>query len=100
MTPDINVHLVDLPPKVTEMVCPSGDGYTIYLDAHQTCEKQRASLLHALHHIYNDDWSKTDIQSIEYNAHTKAPRSLKPQGAQSGGTLEKSRWRAETPTAL
>lgn len=85
MTPDINVYVVDLPPKVREMVCPSGAGYTIYLDAHQSHETQQQSLRHALAHIYNDDWSRCDVQAIEHSAHKKAPCDKLPQGALPGG---------------
>ena len=74
MNPDINVYVVDLPPKIKEMVCPSGCGYTIYIDAHQNIETQRQSFLHAMCHIYGDDWSKESVQSIEFYAHKKAPR--------------------------
>lgn len=61
------VYLVDLP--VDEMVTPCADGYTIYLNARLSYRGRVKAYLHALEHIERDDWSKTDVQKIEAEAH-------------------------------
>ena len=68
MTPDIFVYLVDLP--VREAVTPSGPcEYTVYINARLSEEGRQAALLHALHHIENDDFSKATAEEAEQAAH-------------------------------
>ena len=65
----IYVYLADLPGKVSEMVTPCADGYTVYINARMSTERQRKAYNHALKHIRNNDWERTDVQLIEEAAH-------------------------------
>ena len=52
------------------MVVKNDDGfYTILLDPNDTYERQLQTVRHELEHILNDDFSKSDIQLIEAEAH-------------------------------
>lgn len=66
---DIFVYMAELPSTVHEAVMPCADGYTIYLNAGDTRERQIKSYMHALNHIRNCDWEKSDVQEIERQAH-------------------------------
>ena len=66
---DIYVYVVDMP--VSEAVTPSGAfSYTVYINARLSAERQREALLHALRHIQNDDFSRSDVQEVENHAHS------------------------------
>lgn len=69
---DIQIRLLDFPTnKVTETVTHNADGsYTIFLNSRMTQERQLESYLHAMRHITNNDFEKTDVQEIESEAHT------------------------------
>lgn len=69
MTDDIYIYLVDLPYRITEMVCPCCGGYTIYLNSRMDRETQKKGYLHAMGHIENNDFEKEDVQIIEDTAH-------------------------------
>lgn len=65
---DIYVYLVDLP--VDEAVCPcDAFGYTIYINARLNSENRLRAFQHALRHIRNNDFEKTEVQQIESEAH-------------------------------
>lgn len=68
---DIQIRLLDFPTnKVTETVTQNADGsYTIFLNSKLTQERQLESYLHAMRHITNNDFEKTDVQEIESEAH-------------------------------
>jgi len=66
---DIYTYIVDMPTELREMVAPCIDGYTVYINAKLDTDKQREAYNHALKHILSDDWSKSDVQEIEYTAH-------------------------------
>ena len=68
---DYQVRLIDFPEgKVKEAVTENEDGtYTIFISTSLSCEEQRKSFLHALRHIENGDFDKTDADSIELYAH-------------------------------
>lgn len=70
-TPDVNVVLMDFPSKKgNEMVVPNEDGsYTILINAGLNYESQLKAYEHAMSHIKNDDFSKDNVQEIEYYAH-------------------------------
>lgn len=52
------------------MVVKNDDGfYTILLDPNDTYERRLQTVRHELQHILNDDFSKSDIQLIETEAH-------------------------------
>jgi hypothetical protein len=68
---DIQIRLLDFPTnKVTETVTHNADGsYTIFLNSRMTQEREWESYLHAMRHITNNDFEKTDVQEIESEAH-------------------------------
>lgn len=69
-TPDVNTFLVNFPTPGKEMVVPNEDGsYTILINAKLSQDGQLEAYQHALNHINNGDFEKTDIQSIESRAH-------------------------------
>jgi len=51
------------------MVCPCINGYTIYIDDKLSPEGRRDAYRHALYHITNHDFEKSDVNSIEIEAH-------------------------------
>lgn len=70
MTPDVNIFLVNFPSPGKEMVVPNEDGsYTILINAKLSQEGQLRAYQHAMSHIQNEDFEKSDIQSIEFKAH-------------------------------
>lgn len=70
MTGDIYVYVVDLPHGIHEMVTPCNDGYTVYLNARDTKERQEEAYIHVLCHISRDDFLRLDVDEIESNAHS------------------------------
>lgn len=65
---DIFVYITDMP--VNEAICPCGAfGYSIYINARLSQERQREAYFHALRHIERGDWEKADVQLIEKEAH-------------------------------
>lgn len=69
MTDDVFVYMVDLPDGINEMVTPCATGYTIYIDDKLSPEGRRDAYRHALYHITNHDFEKSDVNSIEIEAH-------------------------------
>lgn len=70
MTPDVNTFLVNFPTPGNEMVVQNEDGsYTILINARLSQDGQLKAYQHALSHINNEDFEKTEIQNIEYQAH-------------------------------
>lgn len=70
MNDRIFTYLIDMPTKVHEAVCPCADGYTIYLNARLSKERQEEAYNHAMKHIANNDFEcKEDVQTIEARAH-------------------------------
>ena len=70
MTPDVNVIIMDLPLPSKETVVPNEDGsYTIFINAKLSAEQRLKSYEHAIKHIEENDFSKTDVQTIECSAH-------------------------------
>lgn len=67
---NIYVYLTRFPGNdIREAVMPCYDGYTIYLDDRLTHEQQVKAYRHALWHIQNRDFEKTDVGKIENEAH-------------------------------
>lgn len=71
MTDDINVYIIDLPDGINEMVTPCSGGYTIYIDDKLSPEGRREAYAHALYHITNHDFEKSDVNRIEFEAHQR-----------------------------
>lgn len=67
----LNVQVLDFKTTCgTELVTPNEDGtYTVLINARMSYETQRKALLHALGHIFNDDFEKENVQQIEAAAH-------------------------------
>ena len=68
---DYHVKMIKFPNgKVREAVVENEDGsYTIFIDETLSRQEQQKELLHALKHILGDDFSKSDVHSIERKAH-------------------------------
>ena len=69
MNYDVFVYVIDLPPKVNEMVAPCADGFTIYLSAKLSQAGRVQAYNHALKHIERNDWNRENVQIIEKEAH-------------------------------
>lgn len=66
---DIFVYLVDLPPKVAEMITPCENGFTVYLNSRLSYQDRVKAYMHALKHVERNDWNKDNVQMIEKEAH-------------------------------
>ena len=65
-----NVVVTNMDYQMHEMVTINHDGtFTIFLNARDSRERQLVSYLHAVKHIENDDFYKSDVQKIEHEAH-------------------------------
>lgn len=69
MTDEVFVYVVDLPDGVNEMVAPCLAGYTVYINDKLSPEGKREAYRHALYHIVNHDFEKSDVNEIEVEAH-------------------------------
>lgn len=69
MTDNIYTYITTLPSGINEMVAPCYDGYTIYIDARLDADSRMTAYNHAIFHIVNTDFQRTDVQNIEYVAH-------------------------------
>lgn len=70
MTPVVNCKIIDFPTKGKEMVMPNEDGsYTILINARLSQIGRMKAYEHAVKHIFNDDFTKNDVQEIESEAH-------------------------------
>lgn len=68
---DYRVHFIKFPTgKVKESVVENEDGsFTIFIDDALNREMQEEAFSHAMKHIMGDDFSKNDVDKIEFNAH-------------------------------
>lgn len=70
MTPDVNTFLVNFPSPGNEMVVQNEDGtYTVLINAKLSQDGQLKAYQHAINHITNGDFEKSEVQSIELHAH-------------------------------
>lgn len=71
MTQDVNVVILDFKQnKGNEMVVANEDGsYTILINARLSRKGQLKAYEHAMRHINNNDFEKSDVQAIEFTAH-------------------------------
>lgn len=68
--PTINCQVINFPCKGKEMVIPNEDGsYTILLNAKLSHDGMLKAYTHAMNHIVNGDFEKTNVQEIENEAH-------------------------------
>ncbi|RKJ46521.1 hypothetical protein D7X98_03955 [bacterium 1XD8-76] len=79
-TPDVNTFLVNFPSPGKEMVVQNEDGsYTVLINAKLSQDGQVEAYEHALKHIDSGDFEKSDVQSIESQAHgLKVPEDFIP----------------------
>ena len=72
MTIDYQVKLIQFPnSKVKESVVENEDGsYTIFIEASLSREMQQESFEHAMRHIFGDDFTKDNVNRIEFDAHS------------------------------
>lgn len=69
-TPDVNTFLVNFSTPGKEMVVQNEDGsYTILINAKLSQDGQLKAYQHALNHISNGDFEKSDVQNIELQTH-------------------------------
>ena len=66
---NIYVYLVPLPSGVNEAVMPCMDGFTVYIDQNLDPLNRQKAYDHAIGHIREDDYKKTDVQEIEWERH-------------------------------
>lgn len=70
MTPDINCNIINFPNSGNEMIVKNEDGsYTILINAKLSAQGQLLAYEHALKHIRNNDFEKSNVQEIEKAAH-------------------------------
>lgn len=70
MTPDVNIFLVNFSAPGKEMVVHNEDDtYTVLINAKLSQDGQLKAYQHALSHIENKDFEKSDVQDIELKAH-------------------------------
>ena len=69
MTDNVYIYMADLPTGINEMVCPCLGGYTIYIDDKLSPSGRLDAYQHAMCHINNHDFEKTDVNQIEIEAH-------------------------------
>lgn len=68
---DYQVHFIKLGNNVKEAVTRNeDDSYTIFIDNRLCKEEQNDAFLHAIKHILQNDFDKTDVNLIELEAHT------------------------------
>ena len=68
---DINVILLDDALGVPGSVWHNtDDSFSIFIDAKLSFEKQREVFKHELNHILMNDFTKDDVNKIEFDAHS------------------------------
>lgn len=76
----INVVYLNMEYGIHEQVTHNHDGsYTVFLNARDSDAMNRTAFIHALYHIRNHDFEKSDVQEIEYEAHKNSAPGLGPQ---------------------
>lgn len=82
MTQDVNVVVIDFKDiRGNEMVSVNEDGsYTILINARLSHTGQLEAYKHAMKHIQEEDFQKSDVQTIEYTAHD-LPENVVPEPA-------------------
>ena len=83
MTQDVNVVVLDFKEsREKEMVTENEDGsYTIFINARLSYDGQLKAYDHAMKHIGDNDFERTDVQTIEYVAHDINSKENVPEPA-------------------
>lgn len=95
---DIFVEVIDFgkDTKAAEVVTQNDDGsYTVFLNARYSYDRQMEALEHGVRHVTNDDFSKTDVQQIEADAHSLVQRRQQHESSQEQARLERRKQRME-----
>lgn len=66
---DVFTYLVDLPATINEAVIPCLDGYTVYINRNLDSDARIKAYAHAMYHIKNNDFERSNVQKIESKAH-------------------------------
>lgn len=67
---EINVQILDMDTMIPEHLVKNADGsYTILINAKLSQDGQLKAYQHALNHITNEDFEKSNVQNIELHAH-------------------------------
>lgn len=69
---DYQIQLIQFPNyKVRETVVKNeDDSYTIFIESSLSREAQKNAFIHAMRHILGNDFTKEDIDKIEFEAHS------------------------------
>lgn len=66
---DVYTYIAPLPPGVNEVITPCYGGYTVYLNDSLSEDGRIDAFNHAMCHIRNNDFEKSDVHEIETRAH-------------------------------
>ncbi len=66
---EIYTYFVPMPAGVHEFVTPCADGYTVYIDDSLDESQRLKAFCHALKHVVNNDFEKSNVQEIEACTH-------------------------------
>lgn len=67
---DYQVRFIKMNNNIKEAVTKNeDDSYTIFIESRLCKEEQNDAFLHAIKHILDNDFEKTDVNSIELDAH-------------------------------
>lgn len=67
---DYQVRFIKMNNNIKEAVTKNeDDSYTIFIESRLCKEEQNDAFLHAIKHILENDFEKTDVNSIELDAH-------------------------------
>jgi hypothetical protein len=71
LTDNIYIYYHPLPDNINEAVLTCFGGYTVYIDPRQSKDGIQRSYEHAMQHIKNGDFFRSNVQDIENQAHKK-----------------------------
>ena len=76
---NVYVYVTALPDGMNEAVLPCADGHTVYINEKLDQSQRIEAYNHAIKHIENNDWEKSDVQIIESEVRdTSEPFSPQP----------------------
>lgn len=68
----INIHYLQLPPRIKALITKNDDfSYTIILNSRLNFEQNINSFQHEMKHIFNNDFEKLDVDTIELSARSE-----------------------------
>lgn len=95
MTPDVNTRLIDFKDcKGKEFVVENEDGsYTIAINSRLSYTGQLEAYKHAMEHINGNDFSKNNVQKIEYDAHKFQAKNDVAKSSKNKTSSDQEKWR-------